>query len=346
MLSQLSNIFSIILKLSYLVFITEEKEGCTMSNINIFELVKTVVEKDLPAKSMSLFKKVYNRLTGKTSLRDYPVEAQVMFNKLFTELYPKEFGNTTDSVKKILDLMNIHKEFETGIKIKELFSRISSEAIENADVDNMDEDWIENYWDKASRISDEEFKIIWDKIFEHEIQHPKSISKRLLHAVYTMDSDDAKSFVNVAQLCFCEYRTTENMQPLIYIKEAEATYKEFGITTDSLNNLHILGLIEIDYTAGYTYYGKMDLLFKGRYYFLKGEKIPVGNVKLTKEGQTLFRLINLEINDDKRMRGIVIRMLLLKKCQVTMMYYVGGRERVTEFTPDMYFDESWLDKVG
>lgn len=161
--------------------------------------------------------------------------------------------------------------------------------------DLMDEDWVAQFMDKARLVSNEEFQIIWGRILAEEANQPNTISKRLLHNLSLMTSEDANNFLNLGRFCFLD-KNNQIFHPIIYIKKHASDYANSNINTNMLNDLEQFSLIETNYDAGFVFYRKKVLVYCNTVIEVKGNRIPVGNVKLTSDGQKLMRLISKKDN--------------------------------------------------
>lgn len=50
----------------------------------------------------------------------------------------------------------------------------------NAKPENIDDDWLAQFMDKARLVSAEEFQLIWGKILANECNHPGCVPRALL----------------------------------------------------------------------------------------------------------------------------------------------------------------------
>lgn len=62
----------------------------------------------------------------------------------------------------------------------------------------VDPDWISNFFDNVSRISNEQMQFLWSRILAGEVKQPNSFSLRTLNVLKTLTSEDAKCFENIA----------------------------------------------------------------------------------------------------------------------------------------------------
>lgn len=165
----------------------------------------------------------------------------------------------------------------------------------DAEPEEIENDWLVRFMDKAKYVSSQEFQGIWGKILARECNKPGSIPPALLYTLGKMDKEDAEAFTG---LCRISVKMDEEAAPVV-INERFSEYKDLiGLNFDKLLSLNALGLIEMDLgaiTSCYvlesdqlpavvTYYGK-------KYESAENLRINVGNVLFTKAGQALYQSI-------------------------------------------------------
>ena len=170
-----------------------------------------------------------------------------------------------------------------------------------AKYDAVDEDWIADFFDKASKISSDEFKTIWSRILAEEINNPNTISKRLLHNLFLMNKEDAENFINLSRFCFYD-RYSDEVYPIIFFREHPSAYEKSRITFAILKALERFSLIECDFESGFVF--KKDTEKVKKYFIytnhrieVRAEKIKYGNVQLTSDGRKLFDIIEKHNNN-------------------------------------------------
>ena len=161
---------------------------------------------------------------------------------------------------------------------------------DDAEPNEADNSWIFNFWDKSGTISDEMLQDIWGKVLANEVNEPHSISKRLLHNLSLMSKHDADNFSNLARFCFDDYKD-DIAHPLIFIKDHSKTYANSRITTNMLKELELFSLIETNYETGFAFEKKKVFTYQNRIIEVKKDRIEAGNVRLTEDGQRLYKII-------------------------------------------------------
>lgn len=195
----------------------------------------------------------------------------------------------------ISNAKKIIKEYSNQSKIIE---NASQYIVEDSYPENMDDDWVSLFMDKARLVSSEDFQLIWGKIMAIESNEPNSIPKGVLHILSQMDQDDAKTFTI---LCAMTVESDIECAPIIN-KLKQEDYKRYGINFDKLLNLSALGLIEFNFDSFGTSYAieaaKVPYTiryFDEQYVFTNDTPyIHVGGALYTKAGQALYKAIEVK----------------------------------------------------
>lgn len=212
-------------------------------------------------------------------------ESQIQISDLHRRAFHRFLEEEAKKQKNIEDI--------TYQALPELGEKSKPEEVEN--------DWITNFFDKCRIISDSEMQSIWSRVLAGEANSPGSYSKRTVNFLSSLDKTDASLFTN---LCVFGWSISD-VVPLIYDVRAEI-YNKRGITFNSLKHLDSIGLIQFDNIAGYRriglskrfsvfYYGKPIILE------LKNEadnEMDIGQVLLTKVGQELAAICGSRPDSD------------------------------------------------
>ena len=117
----------------------------------------------------------------------------------------------------------------------------------NARPEDMDEDWIRNFFDKGRIISDEDVQALLARLLAGEANSPGSFSRKTVNLLADLDKRDAELFQN---LCRFKWIVLGRMEPLVFDPQHEI-YDRYGITFDSLGQLETLGLIHFGSVGGF-----------------------------------------------------------------------------------------------
>ena len=161
---------------------------------------------------------------------------------------------------------------------------------DDARPEDMDDDWITNFFDKCRLISNDDMQTLWSKVLAGEANVPGSYCKRTVDSLGSLDRTDAELFRTVCGFSWI----AGAIYPLIYDTEAQI-YREQGITFSSFKHLDDIGLISFEAMSGYlrqsipktlrvSYFGiPIDIEFQKD----SDNQLNFGNVLLTQVGREL-----------------------------------------------------------
>lgn len=188
----------------------------------------------------------------------------------------------------------MHRFLEEEAKKQKNIESITQQALSNVDdgatPENIEDDWISNFFDKCRLISDTEMQSLWSRVLSGEANGPGSYSKRTVNFLSSLDKSDADLF---SKLCTFGWMIGE-VVPLIYDSENDI-YKKHGINFTSLSHLDSIGLVKFQPLSGFkkigfkqnatlNYYGTpVHLNFPNE----SKNELDVGKILLTKTGQEL-----------------------------------------------------------
>src|SRR2546423_1082643 len=136
-----------------------------------------------------------------------------------------------------------HRFLEEEAKKQKNIEDITSNALplleENSQPNEVEDDWITNFFDKCRLISDDEMQGLWSKVLAGEANSPGTYSKRTVNFLSDLDKSDAELFT---RLCGFGWAVGE-VVPLIYDEQQEI-YNKHDINFDALIHLESIGLIQ------------------------------------------------------------------------------------------------------
>jgi hypothetical protein len=172
--------------------------------------------------------------------------------------------------------------------------RITQKALplleESSNPQNMENDWIANFFDKCRIISDEEMQSLWAKVLAGEANAAGTFSKRTVNFLGSLDKNDARLFTS---LCGFGWLLLDFV-PIIF-DALDPIYISNGIGFETLTHLDNIGLVSFDHLAGFKLL-KLPKVITAIYYndpvtieFRKDtdNELQVGKVLLTQTGQEL-----------------------------------------------------------
>lgn len=117
---------------------------------------------------------------------------------------------------------------------------------EESSPQNVEDDWITNFFDKCRIVSDEDMQQLWSRVLAGEANEPGAFSKRTVNLMADLDNVDAELFMHLCGFCW----VIGNFVPLVYDVQDEV-YNRHGIDFSALNHLETLGFIQFDNPAGF-----------------------------------------------------------------------------------------------
>jgi len=172
-------------------------------------------------------------------------------------------------------------------------------VVEQANPENVDDDWITHFFDKCRLISDEQMQDIWARLLAGEANVPGSYSRATIALLASLDKSDAAMFSLLAGFTV----STSEPIPLIYDHNDEF-YTSRGIQFEMLSHLDTLGLIDFSSFAGFSLQGlkqKGYITYGGQRLYLEfpsPEKntMQIGKVLFTRAGKELVRVCHQTIH--------------------------------------------------
>lgn len=174
--------------------------------------------------------------------------------------------------------------------IEEIGSAALGNVANDADPEEIEEDWIVNFFDKCRLISDDEMQSLWSRVLSGEANQPGAYSKRTVNFLSSMDKQDAEIFTT---LC----RFTVNIDyPISFIYTLEdGIYERSGLNFEKISHLDDIGLVSYSGLSGFKvgnmpqnaevdYFGKpLILMFPD----CDSNEFSIGKVRMSSIGKEL-----------------------------------------------------------
>lgn len=192
----------------------------------------------------------------------------------------------------------VNEEIKKQENIEDITEKAFSSLNVNARPENIEDDWISNFFDKCKLISDNDMQTIWSQILSGEANQPGTFSKRTIEFMSTMDKNDALLFADFSKYCWFFGAP----QPLIIDYQDNDLLKKYNINYSTLQHLSELGLISFNHITGFNLVSTKDnanIIYYGRVLNLNLEKsktIQTGVVNLTKIGKDLIKVSKPDFN--------------------------------------------------
>ena len=187
--------------------------------------------------------------------------------------------------------------------IQENIENITKKAIPkltgNASPEDIEDDWITNFFDKSRIVSDNDMQDLWARVLAGEGNNPGSFSRKTVNLVADLDKSNARLFTN---LCRFAWIIGGEAYPLMFDVQHNI-YNQSGIMFRSLGQLETLGLVRFDSLSGFRILNlpkRITVIYGDRQAPLTFPKdseneLIVGKVLLTQSGLELFRVVRASI---------------------------------------------------
>ncbi len=185
----------------------------------------------------------------------------------------------------------IHEEAKKQENIENITRFAIPEVGEDARPQDLQDDWITNFFDKCRLISDGDMQRLWAKLLAGEANSPGKYTKRTVSLLSSLDKADANLFKG---LCSFGWLVFDNVLLLVYDVRHEI-YTKAGLTFLTLTHLNDIGLIRFESISTFSSQGiaqKILLHYYGtpvtvEFQQPKNNSFQVGHAFLSKAGQEL-----------------------------------------------------------
>jgi uncharacterized repeat protein (TIGR03899 family) len=228
------------------------------------------------------------------------------FGNLLAE--QEEFSN----IPKVLEEYSRSRAFKRMIRTEEI-RQTNSESIiakatqftlnfENSSDNIVDQDWMSEFFNISQDCSNDTMQYLWAKILANEVDAPGSFSRRTLHALKLLESEEASIF-NL--LCNCLWTTypgdTRSDKVLFKNSNNEGKYsdKTWGFDSHMLQHLEDLGFVHTTYMI-LEKNNEIPIEYFGNQHTLKTTQnaVEIEIVRLSSIGEELCEVVQLIPNLD------------------------------------------------
>lgn len=199
-----------------------------------------------------------------------------------------------DEVKRRTAQRFVEEETRDQINMESIGGKAIPNLDPDAPAENVEDDWIVNFFDKCRIVSDDGMQDLWSRILAGEANSPGSFSRKTVNLMADLDKASAQLFVS---LCRFRWRISNAFYPLI-LDFKEQVYTNNGISLFSVGQLDSIGLVQIS-SLGFqlanrpieivaTYYDRSVRL---KFPKETGNALSIGEVLLTPSGEELSRIV-------------------------------------------------------
>lgn len=177
---------------------------------------------------------------------------------------------------------------EEGAKqqnMEAITSRALPQLAPDASPQDIERDWLTNFFDKCRLVSDDDMQTLWAHVLAGEATSPGSYSKRTVNFLGSLDKGEAQLFTALCSFC-CSLGTVT----ALVFDVTNKVYNDRGINFGSLTHLESIGLVRFDNFSGFRRTG-LPKHVRAYYFNLpldlelqqeSGNDLPLGRVLLTK----------------------------------------------------------------
>ena len=188
----------------------------------------------------------------------------------------------------------LHEEARKQSNIEGVTRLVLPQLDSTAQPEQIDDDWLANFFDKCRLTSDYEMQQLWSRVLAGQANTPGRFSRRTVDFVASLDKTEADRFTALCCFCWTFPGATEPLTPVIF-DLSDAVYENHGVTFDTVKDLDALGLIRFQSIGGFrrTSLAKQVLVsYFGNHAVLtlpeeSNNHVRVGTVLLTRTGQEL-----------------------------------------------------------
>lgn len=203
----------------------------------------------------------------------------------------------------------VDRQLGQSMREQKNIETIISMALPNVENDakpeQIEEDWLANFFDKNRIISNDEMQKLWAQILAGEANSPGTFSRRTVNFLATLEPDEAASFRKTGSLV-CKLSTSSSPTLIIDIKALDSLPIELSL--DELYHLSNIGLLSIEIKestddSGFECEGpNAEMHYHDETILIKNfdetdSGIQVGDVDFTKVGAELFSVCQPDICD-------------------------------------------------
>ena len=193
----------------------------------------------------------------------------------------------------------IYEEMKKQSNMEDITRKAIPHLTDDAEPNNINDDWVSNFFEKCRIVSDDQMQELWAKILAGEGNNPRSFSRKTVNLVADLEKRDAELFTN---LCRFVWVVGGAVRPLVFDVQSPI-YNQLGINFDSISQLETLGLVHYIAVGNFNltnlpmrvnaFYGKRPVTLN--FPNSDGNQLNEGQVLLTQSGHELFRISDAKV---------------------------------------------------
>ena len=185
----------------------------------------------------------------------------------------------------------VSEEAQKQQNIESVTEKALPDLSESAQPEDIDNDWITNFFDKCRLVSNDVMQGLWAKVLSGEANQPGGYSKRTVNLLSSLDKSDANLF---RELC-CFGWTVGEVTPLIYDVTSPLLEKH-GLSFATLTHLDSIGLVTFAGVAGFSRKPFPKRVRLGYFDHVVEIEFPNDQENVFQAGKVLFTQAGLELS--------------------------------------------------
>lgn len=222
--------------------------------------------------------------------------------------------NLADTITQRIQFQEEKRISNTAATVRQSAQELGDKEVEDHEIDH---DWTARFFNEVQDVSSEEMQLLWAKVLAGEVERPGTTSIKTLDILKNLDKATASLFKILCSVCvsikldgktFIDARV-----PSLGGNAGTNALNNFGLDFGNLNVLNEHGLIISDYNSWYDIQSSIGISlgdnrvlyipihFQNRYWILVaktqrklGKQFKLSGVALTKSGQELSKIVNIE----------------------------------------------------
>lgn len=208
-----------------------------------------------------------------------------------------------DFLKNTLNQYTANKDVIEQKNMEDILLKAIPHVKDDAKPENMNNDWIVNFFTKCRLISDSDMQIIWSRVLAGEANNPGTYLKRTINFLSSLGNYEVELLTNLYKFVW----ELDSKYWIFIYDYNNGIYNKHGINYNSLNYLNDIGVINLISCGSLEYRNlpkRITVHYFGKSTQLEFQKeadntLKGGQVVLTKIGKELVSIINSSLPDQE-----------------------------------------------